>query len=139
MYYKGTKYKSQEVSDQFNWQPIELQSKEGLALINGTQFVSAYGLYSLIYAERLLTWADIIAAISFDAFDGVTDAFNEKLHAIRSHKGQVDTAARLRQLLQGSEICCKKNHRFRISIHFVVYLRCMALPKIHSIMCLMYF
>ena len=81
---------------------IHLQSKEGLALINGTQFMSAYGMYNLIQSERLLKWADIIAAISFDAFDCIDEPFHEKIHSIRAHKGQVDTAARLRELLKGS-------------------------------------
>ncbi len=126
VYHKGVKYKSQDALDKFNWQPIALQSKEGLALINGTQFMSAYGLYSLINCERLLQWADIISAISFDAFDGVDDCFNEKLHAIRSHKGQVDTAARLRELLQGSEICCKRKSQVQDPYSF----RC--IPQVHG-------
>ncbi len=108
VYYKETKYEAQEILNKFDWKPIELQSKEGLALINGTQFMEAYGLHSLIISERLIAWADVIAAISFEAFDGVDDCFNEKIHEIRSHKGQVDTAARLRELLKDSEITSQK-------------------------------
>src|SRR6476620_11584776 len=69
VHHLGIKYPSQVVLDQLDWEPIHLKSKEGLALINGTQFMSAYGLYNLVQCERLLQWADIIAAISFDAFD----------------------------------------------------------------------
>src|SRR5665647_2097460 len=110
----------------FGWQPLELQSKEGLALINGTQFMGAYGLYSLVNAKRLIAWADIIAAISFEAFDGVDDCFNEKIHKIRSHKGQVDTAARLRELLNGSEIASQKKSQVQDPYSF----RC--IPQVHG-------
>ena len=126
VYYNRIKYKTADILREFGWQPIELQSKEGLALINGTQFMSAYGLYSLMYADRLLQWADTIAAISFEAFDGVTDAFNEKLHAIRSHKGQSDTAAQLRELLKGSEICCQK----KLQVQDPYSFRC--IPQVHG-------
>ena len=124
--FKGTRYKAQEVLDKFGWQPIQLQSKEGLALINGTQFMEAYGLFSLMNAERLIAWADIIAAISFEAFDGVNDCFNEKIHAIRSHKGQVDTAAKLRKLLKGSKIASQKKSQVQDPYSF----RC--IPQVHG-------
>ena len=126
VYYKGIKYEAQEMLKKFDWKPIELQSKEGLALINGTQFMGAYGLYSLVNAERLIAWADIIAAISFEAFDGVDDCFNEKIHKIRSHKGQVDTAARLRELLNGSEIASQKKSQVQDPYSF----RC--IPQVHG-------
>ncbi len=77
--YKGVKYKSQEVLDKLGWQPIHLQSKEGLALINGTQFMSAYGMYCLKKTAHLLRMADLIAALSFDAFDCVHRTF-KRLH-----------------------------------------------------------
>ena len=124
--YKDEKYQAQEVLNKFGWQPIELQSKEGLALINGTQFMSAYGLYSLIQVERLVKWADIISAISFDAFDGVDDCFNEKIHSIRTHKGQVDTALKLRELLKGSEIASQKKSQVQDPYSF----RC--IPQVHG-------
>jgi histidine ammonia-lyase len=126
VYYKCIKYEAQEMLKKFDWKPIELQSKEGLALINGTQFMGAYGLYSLVNAERLIAWADIIAAISFEAFDGVDDCFNEKIHKIRSHKGQVDTAARLRELLNGSEIASQKKSQVQDPYSF----RC--IPQVHG-------
>jgi histidine ammonia-lyase len=124
--YKDAKYDAGEIMREFKWQPIQLQSKEGLALINGTQFMSAYGLHSLIHSERLIAWADIISAISFEAFDGVDDCFNEKLHAVRSHKGQVDTAKRVRELLKGSEIVSQKKEQVQDPYSF----RC--IPQVHG-------
>ena len=76
-----------------NWEPIHLQSKEGLALINGTQFMNAYGLICLKKAEQLLEMANLIAALSIDAFDCRIDPFLTLSHAIRPHKGQIETAA----------------------------------------------
>jgi histidine ammonia-lyase len=124
--YKNKIAASQDVLKQLNWQPIQLQSKEGLALINGTQFMSAYGLYILIQSERLLKWADVIAAISFDAFDCSIEPLHEKIHSIRSHKGQVDTAARLRELLKDSKIASRKKEQVQDPYSF----RC--IPQVHG-------
>jgi histidine ammonia-lyase len=124
--HQGRKINAKEVMVMMEWEPLDLQSKEGLALINGTQFMSGYGLYNLIAGERLIKWADIIAAISFDAFDGVDDCFNEKVHEIRSHKGQVDTASKLRELLAGSEIASQKKSQVQDPYSF----RC--IPQVHG-------
>ncbi|MEO7801859.1 MAG: histidine ammonia-lyase [Ginsengibacter sp.] len=124
--YNGRKMQAAEVLQQFNWQPIQLESKEGLALINGTQFMTAYGLYSLLNAERLIAWADVIAAISFDAFDGVKDCFNPLVHRIRSHKGQIDTAANMLSILQGSQIMAQKKSQVQDQYSF----RC--IPQVHG-------
>jgi histidine ammonia-lyase len=124
--FKDSKYDSIEILREFNWEPIKLQSKEGLALINGTQFMAAYGLHSLINSERLIAWADIIATISFEAFDGVDDCFNERIHTIRAHKGQVDTAKKLRQLLTGSEITSQK----KLQVQDPYSFRC--IPQVHG-------
>ncbi|MEO6358391.1 MAG: aromatic amino acid lyase, partial [Ferruginibacter sp.] len=109
-----------------NWDPIRLQSKEGLALINGTQFMSAYGMHSLVQCDRLLQWADIIAAISFDAFDCTPEPLHEKIHSIRSHSGQVATAAALRKLLAGSEITAQQKEQVQDPYSF----RC--IPQVHG-------
>jgi histidine ammonia-lyase len=124
--YLGKEMQSSEALKILNWQPIQLQSKEGLALINGTQFMSAYGLHHLINAERLLLWADIIAAISFDAFNCNIEPLNEKIHAIRSHTGQVETATSLRNLLQGSEIA----HQDKTNLQDPYSFRC--IPQVHG-------
>ncbi|MGI8583041.1 MAG: HAL/PAL/TAL family ammonia-lyase, partial [Chitinophagaceae bacterium] len=126
VYYKGIKHEAKEILDKFDWKPIDLQSKEGLALINGTQFMGAYGLHSLVNAERLVAWADVISAISFEAFDGVDDCFNKKIHSIRSHKGQVDTAKKLRELLKGSKIASQKKSQVQDPYSF----RC--IPQVHG-------
>jgi histidine ammonia-lyase len=122
----GKKMPAAEALKKFNWNPIELKSKEGLALINGTQFMSAYGLYNLIQCHRLIKWADIIAAISFDAFDCTTEPLHENIHAIRSHKGQVDTASAMRELLKGSEIAVQKKSQVQDPYSF----RC--IPQVHG-------
>ncbi len=87
-----------------NIKPLKLQAKEGLALLNGTQFMSAYGVWSLIKAKRLSRWADVIAAISLETFDGKPEPFSAPVHRVRPHEGQVATAAAIRSLLEGSEL-----------------------------------
>lgn len=119
-------YTTKKIFEKFTWGPIKLQSKEGLALINGTQFMSAYGLYILAQLNKLINWADLIAAISFDAFNCSGESLNEKIHSIRSHKGQVDTASNLRKILYGSQIheVIKKNIQDPYSF------RC--IPQVHG-------
>lgn len=124
--HKGVKYPSEVILDDMDWQPIQLQSKEGLALINGTQFMSAYGLYNLMQAERLLGWANVIAAISFDAFDCVPDPLNANIHKVRPHAGQVRVAEKLRCLLSGSEIGQQKKQQVQDPYSF----RC--IPQVHG-------
>ncbi|MEJ7625954.1 MAG: histidine ammonia-lyase [Ferruginibacter sp.] len=126
VHYKGEKMSAPEVLKMMNWKPVVLQSKEGLALINGTQFMSAYGLYILIQAERLLQWANTIAAISFDAFDCSPDPLHKKIHEIRPHKGQVFVAGYLRSLLSGSEIIKQKKSQVQDPYSF----RC--IPQVHG-------
>lgn len=124
--HKGIKYPSEVILDELDWEPIHLQSKEGLALINGTQFMSAYGLHNLMQAERLLNWANIIAAISFDAFDCVSDPLNANIHRVRPHAGQVGVAEKLRCLLHGSEIGQQKKQQVQDPYSF----RC--IPQVHG-------
>ena len=104
VYYKGHKVKSQDVLNEMNWQPISLKSKEGLALLNGTQFMSAYALHSLFKAYKLSFLADLIASVSLESFDGRIEPFNELVHLIRPHKGQLKTAYNICEFLEGSEL-----------------------------------
>lgn len=90
--------------EKMGWKPIEMASKEGLALLNGTQNMSAFAVWSLLEARRLSDWADVIAAMSLDAFDGRIEPFTHAVHAVRPHLGQIDTARRFRELLDGSEL-----------------------------------
>ncbi len=93
-----------EMLRRMNWEPIHLASKEGLALLNGTQNMSAFAVWCLLRSKRLSAWADCIAAMSLDAYNGLDMAFNPAVHLIRPHKGQVETARIISELLQGSEI-----------------------------------
>jgi histidine ammonia-lyase len=126
VWYKGEKRKAAELWPQLGWEPIHLQSKEGLALINGTQFMSAYGLYCLDKAKRLIEWADLISAISFDGFDGVIQPFAEAIQRIRAHQGQVDTATVMRKWLEGSEIVKQQKEQIQDPYSF----RC--IPQVHG-------
>ncbi len=126
VWYKGEKYSAAVLLKKLSWQPIELKSKEGLALINGTQFMSAYGMYNLIQADRLLHWANRIAAISFDAFDCVADPLDAHIHAIRAHNGQVAVASTMRSLLSGSQISIQKKKQVQDPYSF----RC--IPQVHG-------
>ncbi len=102
--YNGKQIDASEVLKEKKLTPIKLKSKEGLALLNGTQFMSAYGCYCLIKSEHLNKAADLITAISLDAFDGRLDPFKDNLHIIRAHAGQLQTARAVRSYLEGSEI-----------------------------------
>ncbi len=104
---KGEKRKAAEALQILNQPPLHLQSKEGLALINGTQFMTAYGMYCLRKAARLLAFSDLICAVSFDAFHGCTDPLHQAIHAIRPHKGQQQSATNLRNYLHGSSIAAQ--------------------------------
>ena len=94
--YEGKRRKVEGVWRELGWDIIHLQSKEGLALINGTQFMSAYGLYCLKKAEQLIKMADLVCALSFDAFDCITEPLTECIQTIRPHKGQIETAKNIR-------------------------------------------
>jgi len=112
-----------------NWEVIELQSKEGLALLNGTQFMGAYGVWSLMKAQKLSYMADMVGAISLEAFDGRNECFDELIHMVRPHKGQLKTAENIRDFLEGSEIQEGRRNMFRILILSGVCHKCMVLVK----------
>jgi histidine ammonia-lyase len=101
---KGIRRASEEVLNEKGWEPLKLEMKEGLALLNGTQFSLAYAVWAMIEGERLSALADIIAAMSADAFGCVMSPFDERLHLIRPHAGQLKTAANIRYLLKDSEL-----------------------------------
>ena len=103
VFYKGIKKSSADVLKKHNWQPIKLKSKEGLALLNGTQFMSAYGTYSVMQAQRLSIIADVVGALSLDAYDGRIEPFHHLIQQVRPHAGQIATAIRYRELLKGNE------------------------------------
>ena len=122
----GEKMPAEKALKKLDWQPIQLQSKEGLALINGTQFMSAYGMYNLVKAGKLIEWANMISAISFDAFNCNTDCLYHKLHEIRPHSGQKFVASTLRNILNESEILSTKKSQVQDPYSF----RC--IPQVHG-------
>ena len=124
--YKGEVRKSADVWKELGWEPIRLRSKEGLALLNGTQFMSAHAVWSLIQAERLSDWADKIGAMSLDAYDGRIEPFYPEVHEVRPHQGQIETAAHIRQLLEGSEIIKQK----KVHVQDPYSFRC--IPQVHG-------
>ena len=124
--YKGEKYDAGTIMKKFGWSPVELKSKEGLALLNGTQFMAAYGLTIITMAERLSAIADIASAISLEAYDGRLDPFFESIHAIRPHEGQIKTAQSFRNMLKGSQLISRKKAHVQDPYSF----RC--IPQVHG-------
>lgn len=108
--------------------PIQLAAKDGLALINGTQLMSAYGVFVLRRALRLMKNADILAAMSLEALQGSAMPFEAEIHAIRPHPGQIAVAENIRQLLIGSEIL--ESHRHCGKVQDPYCLRCV--PQVHG-------
>ncbi len=124
--YEGRKYSGAEILEKFGWEPLQLKSKEGIALINGTQFMAAYAVHCLIKGDSLFILSDLIACISLDAFDCSAQPFHKNIHAIRPHKGQVDTAARVLKLMQSSEMMAQDKKTVQDPYSF----RC--IPQVHG-------
>lgn len=124
--YKGKIISGKRLMSVMGWKPIELASKEGLALLNGTQNMAAFAVWSLIQSHRLNEWADIIAAMSLDAYNGLVEPFTDAVHRVRPHKGQIETAAKMRKLLEGSEIMEKPKSYVQDPYSF----RCV--PQVHG-------
>ena len=115
-----------EVLDRFDWLKINLQSKEGLALLNGTQFMTAYGIYNLLKAHKISYLSDLIGTISLEAFDGRIEPFNELVHLVRPHNGQINTAKRVREFLEGSHLIKQE----KIHVQDPYSFRC--IPQVHG-------
>ncbi len=126
VYYKGKKREAISVLDEFGWEPVKLMSKEGLALLNGTQFMSANGVFAVLKAQRLSRRADLIASLSLEAFDGRIDPFMDCLQKIRPHKGQIETGENFRKLLEGSELIAGHKEHVQDPYSF----RC--IPQVHG-------
>ena len=123
-YYKR-KIASKVLKD-IGWDTLQLASKEGLALLNGTQFMSAYGVWVLVKAKKLSYLADLIAAISLEAFDCRSESYNHLIQAVRPHHGQIKTAENIREFLEGSLIQEKKKEHVQDPYSF----RC--IPQVHG-------
>ena len=124
--YKGEKRDTSGVLKEAGISPIKLKAKEGLALLNGTQFMSAWGCYSIIEAERVERLADLTAAISVDAFDAQTAPFHPEIQRVRNHKGQVESAQQVLEFLKGSEISGQPKNNIQDPYSF----RCV--PQVHG-------
>ena len=124
--YKGKVRPSTEVWAEMGWESIRLQSKEGLALLNGTQFMSAHAVWSILKAIRLSKWADLIGAMSLDAYDGRIEPFLPLTHLLRPHKGQIDTGKRFMEILEGSQLIRRPKEHVQDPYSF----RC--IPQVHG-------
>jgi histidine ammonia-lyase len=126
VYYQNEICSSKPILSQLNISPIKLQAKEGLALLNGTQFMSAYGIYTLIKSHKLSYLSDLISCISIDAFNCNMSPYDPLVHYVRPHRGQIKTAERVLELLEGSEIANSKNKSIQDPYSF----RC--IPQVHG-------
>ena len=126
VYFKNQILEAEEVLKQNHLSPIKLEAKEGLALLNGTQFMSAYGVYCLLKSHKLSYLSDLIACVSIDAFNCNMSPYNPLVHLVRPHRGQVKTAERILELLDGSEIGALKNKSIQCPYSF----RCV--PQVHG-------
>ncbi|MBR3444271.1 MAG: histidine ammonia-lyase [Prevotella sp.] len=124
--YQGKCMSGAEVTKMMGWEPIRLASKEGLALLNGTQNMSAHAVWALIKAKRLIDWGDSIAAMSLEAYDGRIEPFTLAVHTVRPHKGQIDTANRMRELLEGSQLIKQP----KVNVQDPYSFRC--IPQVHG-------
>ncbi|GAB2781391.1 histidine ammonia-lyase [Hymenobacter luteus] len=124
--YEGYRLAAADAMSLFSWQPLTLEAKEGLALLNGTQFMLAYAVHALLRTRRLLAAADVIGALSLEAFDGRPEPFDERLHRLRPHAGQLTVAARVRELLGGSEL----QQQPKTAVQDPYSFRC--LPQVHG-------
>ncbi|MCT4687526.1 histidine ammonia-lyase [Vallitalea sp.] len=124
--YNGEIVDSKKILEEKNWEPIKLGAKEGLALLNGTQFMSSHAVYTLLKAFKLVKYADIIGAISLEGYDGRIDPFLSPIHEARPHAGQIETARNIRSLLEGSEFISNEKKHVQDPYSF----RCM--PQVHG-------
>ncbi|MDE6130442.1 MAG: histidine ammonia-lyase [Muribaculaceae bacterium] len=124
--YKGQRRPAAEVLEECGLKPLELTSKEGLALLNGTQFMSSHAVFAILKARRLSRLADKIGALSLDVFDGRIEAFGDEVNAVRPHPGQLQTARAVRRYLEGSELISRPKEYVQDPYSF----RCM--PQVHG-------
>jgi histidine ammonia-lyase len=126
VHYQDKIYTSEELLKHLKWERIHFKAKEGLALLNGTQFMSAYGMWCVLHSHRLLKLSNKISALSLDAFDGRLEPFDDRVHKIRAHAGQGKVAQEIRQLLSGSEISLQA----KIHVQDPYSFRC--IPQVHG-------
>lgn len=126
VYYKDKRIKGSEALNIMGWKPIKLQSKEGLALLNGTQFMSANGIKALIDGWHMVKCFDLFGAMSLEAYDGRIEPFWDCIQQVRPHPGQIETGKVFRTLLEGSEIIKREKEHVQDPYSF----RC--IPQVHG-------
>jgi len=126
VYYKGEKKATSEVYKELGWKALDLKSKEGLAFLNGTQFMSSYATAIVIKVQKLSKWADVVGTVSLEGYDGRKEAFFPQVHQVRPHKGQIDTAKNILNYLEGSELINQVKEHVQDPYSF----RCM--PQVHG-------
>jgi len=124
--YKNQKRNSIDVLNELGLKPVQLQSKEGLALLNGTQFMQAFGVYMLTYANKYKSVSDMIACVSIEGYNGHKSPFNPLIHQVRNQKGQEATAKNVLNFLEGSEIF----HGEKMDVQDPYSFRC--IPQVHG-------
>ena len=124
--YESKKFRTSDLPENVSWKPLSFQAKEGLALLNGTQFMSSYGCWCIIHAHRLLKIANTVSALSLDAFEGRAEPFLANVHRIRPQKGQQQVAAEVLSLLTGSELIAYPRKHVQDPYSF----RC--IPQVHG-------
>lgn len=126
VYFEGKKIKAKTLLSKKKWKPIALRSKEGLALLNGTQFMSSYASWLTIESKKIIRWADLIGTLSLDAFDGRIEPFADEVHIVRNHPGQLHTARVVKALIGGSKIIEQEKTHVQDPYSF----RC--IPQVHG-------
>ncbi len=126
VFFRGERMPSAEAFEIAGIKGADLRSKEGLALLNGTQFMTAHGVVALQQARHLAKAADLIAAISLEGYDGRVEPFFSQLHAIRAHEGQKRVAENILDILRGSAVAVRKKRHVQDPYSF----RC--IPQVHG-------
>lgn len=126
-FYKGERMPGKKAMELANIPTIELTSKEGLALINGTQVMTSVGSIALYDSMNLSKMADIISSLTIEALNGIVTAYDKKVHQVRAHLGQMNTAENLLRLLEGSNMTTEQGE---IRVQDAYTLRC--IPQIHG-------
>jgi histidine ammonia-lyase len=125
---KGARIPGAEALHSADIKPLVLEAKEAVSLINGTQAMLGVGILALLASETLVDSADVISALTLDSLRGTDVAFDERIHKVRPHRGQIATAANLRRMLEGSEI--RKSHADCARVQDAYSLRC--IPQVHG-------
>lgn len=126
VYYKGELTKSIDVINRLGWSALHLKAKEGLALLNGTQFIQGYSVYIAIKSKEISRKANQIAAMSIDGFDGRIEPFDALIGKVRPHSGHISTSEDIRNLLEGSSIISQPKTHVQDPYSF----RC--IPQVHG-------